>query len=80
MTAYLDDQRKWLSVVRLPAYAPDLNPVENVWGNIEGKELANLCTDDLGGMVTGVRDGFNRIHSQAQLLHSFLRHAGLSFD
>ena len=42
MTAFLDDQRKWLSVVRLPAYAPDMNPVESVWGNIQGKELANL--------------------------------------
>jgi hypothetical protein len=80
MTAYLDDQRKWLSVVRLPAYAPDKNPVERVWGNIQGKELANLCTDDLGGKVAGVRDGFMRIHSQKWLLHSFLKHAGLSFD
>lgn len=80
MTTYLDGQRKWLSVVRLPAYAPDMNPVESVWGNIQGKELANLCTDDLGGKVAGVRDGFIRIHSQKRLLHSFLKHAGLSFD
>jgi hypothetical protein len=80
MSAYLSEQRKWLSTVRFPGYAPDLNPVENVWGNIQSKELANLCTDDLGGMVAGVRDGFSRIHSQGQLPHSFLRHAGLSFD
>jgi hypothetical protein len=80
MTTYLNDQRKQLSVVRLPAYAPDLNPVESVWSNIQGQELANLCTDDLGGMVMGVCEGFDRIHSQRQLLHSFLRHAGLSFD
>jgi len=37
MTAYLDSQRKWLSVVRLPGYAPELNPVEGVWANIQGK-------------------------------------------
>jgi len=80
MTAYLNNQRKWLSLVRLPAYAPDMNPVESVWGNIQGKELANLCTEDLGGKVTGVRDGFIRIQSQKRLLHSFLKHAGLSFD
>lgn len=80
MTNYLDMQRKRLSVIRLPAYAPELNPVESVWSNIQSKELANLCTDDLGGMVEGVHKGFDRIHSQRQLLDSFLKHAGLSFD
>jgi hypothetical protein len=78
MSAYLQDQNKWLSVVQLPAYAPDLNPVESLWANIQAKELANLCTDDLGGMVDGVRDGFSRVHSQRTLYHSFLKHAGLS--
>lgn len=79
MSQYLKKQRKWLSVVRLPAYAPDINPVESVWGNISGQELANRCADDLDPMVKGVRDGFARIHSQKDLPFSFLRHAGLSF-
>lgn len=79
MSAYLNDQRRRMSMVRLPAYAPDLNPVESVWSNIKGKELANRCADNLGGMVAGVREGFERIHSQRTLLHSFLNHAGLSF-
>jgi hypothetical protein len=79
MTAFLEDQHRWLSVVRLPPYAPDLNPVESVWSNIQGKELANLSVDNLGGMVDGVRDGFQRIYSQRTLLNSFLHHAGISF-
>jgi transposase len=77
--AFLKEQRKWLSAVRLPAYAPDLNPVESVWSNIQGKELANLSVDNLGEMVAGVRDGFQRIHYQRTLLNSFLLHAGISF-
>ena len=81
MTSYLKQQDKWLTVVRLPAYAPELNPVESAWANIEGQELANRCADDLGGMVDGVRDGFSRIHSQSNSLpYSFLKHAGISFD
>ena len=79
MNQYLQNQVRWLTTVRLPAYAPDLNPVESLWGNIQGKELANRAVDDLGGMVQGVRDGFSRIHSQSGILHSFLKHAGLSF-
>jgi len=79
MSKYVQNQVRWLTTVRLPAYAPDLNPVESLWGNIQGKELANRSVDDLGGMVQGVRDGFSRIHSQSGILHSFLKHAGLSF-
>jgi hypothetical protein len=51
MNEHLRQHRKWLAAARLPAYAPDPNPVEFVWGNIQGKELASLCADDLGGMV-----------------------------
>ena len=31
MRAHLDAQRGWLTVERLPAYAPELNPVEGLW-------------------------------------------------
>ncbi len=78
MQRYLTKQKKWLRVVRLPAYAPDINPVEGVWANISGQELANRCADDLEPMVKGVRDGFTRINSSAELPFSFLKHAGLS--
>jgi transposase len=80
MSEYLQKQQKWLKVVRLPAYAPELNPVESLWANLSGQELANRCADDLAPMVKGVRDGFSRIHLQSELPFSFLRHAGLSFD
>ncbi len=32
MQAYLQAQRSWLTVERLPGYAPELNPAEFVWG------------------------------------------------
>jgi len=79
MQGYLGQQHRWLTVVRLPAYAPDLNPVEYVWGNIQGKELANLCSEDLSAMVTGVQQGFSRICRNKRLSYSFLKHAGISF-
>ena len=31
MRAHLDQQRDWLTVERLPAYAPELNPAEYLW-------------------------------------------------
>jgi transposase len=41
MQAFVRRQRGWLVVERLPGYAPELNPVEGVWSNLKGQELAN---------------------------------------
>jgi transposase len=30
----LNTQRSWLVVERLPAYAPELNPVEGLWSSL----------------------------------------------
>jgi len=42
MKAFLRAQRHWLVTERLPPYGHDLNPVEQVWGNLKNRELANL--------------------------------------
>lgn len=80
MREYLRGQKDWLQVVQLPGYAPDLNPVESLWGNIQRNELANRLVDDLGGVVQGIGSGFRRVISERHLLFSFLHHAGLFFD
>jgi hypothetical protein len=79
MKEYLLQQRPWLTVERLPGYAPDLNPVETLWGNIQGQELANRCAEDLREVGGAVRRGMGRVRKSAKLLFSFLKHAGLSF-
>ena len=43
MKAHLRRERRWLHVEPLPAYAPDLNPVETLWSKVKGRELVNLC-------------------------------------
>jgi transposase len=77
MQAFLKNQRTWLVVERLPAYAPDLNPVEQVWGNLKGSELANLCPDNIGEAEEIVDEGLCRIGNDTRLAFSFLRHCGL---
>src|ERR1035437_7304313 len=78
MQEYLLRQRGWLTVERLPGYAPDLNPIETMWGNIKGKELANRCAQDLVELDTAVRGGMSRVKQSRTLPFSFLKHAGLS--
>jgi hypothetical protein len=68
MQQYLSSQKR-LTAVRLPPYSPDLNPGEFAWGNIQTKELANLCSNNLGAMVSGVRKGFARVYKNKSLPH-----------
>jgi hypothetical protein len=44
---WLAHPHAWLQVEYLPAYAPDLNPVEGLWANLKGVELANRACGSL---------------------------------
>ena len=78
MKQHLESQRSWLQVEMLPGYSPDLNPVEDLWGNVKGQELANRRVEGLGEAETAVRNGMGRVR-QSELPFPFLHHAGLFF-
>ena len=76
MREYLAQQRPWLTVERLPAYAPELNPAEPLFGNVKGVDLANRC-GDLPQLCLALRHGMARVRRRRDLALAFLRHAGL---
>jgi transposase len=78
MGAWLGRQRSWLVVERLPGYAPELNPVEGLWSNLKGVELANLAADTVQEITAAAERGVQRIRATPHLAYSFLRHCGLS--
>jgi transposase len=43
VTEFIRAQRGRLAIERLPAYAPELNPVEYIWGYWKHHELPNFC-------------------------------------
>lgn len=43
--AHIRNQAAWLRVERLPAYAPELNPIEYLWACLKRKHLGNLGGD-----------------------------------
>lgn len=77
MRDYFAQQRRWLTVERLPAYAPDLNPAEPLFGNVKGSELANHG-GDLPLLAAALRSGMARVRRRPDLARAFLQHAGLS--
>jgi hypothetical protein len=78
MRAWLNRQRSWLVVERLPAYAPELNPVEGLWSSLKAVELANLTSPTLAEVIHQAHQGIERVRRTPHLAYSFLRHAGLS--
>ena len=79
MKEYLYSQRHWLRVERLPGYAPDLNPIEMLWGNVKGQELANRCSEDLDETLTAVESGMARVRKSRTLPFAFLKRTGIYF-
>jgi transposase len=80
MRAFLDSQHDWLTVERLPAYAPELNPVEYLWANLKDLELANRPTTTLAEVADATEQGIQRVCQHDSLVVGFLAHTGLSLD
>jgi putative transposase len=59
--------RPWLTVFRLPPYAPELNPVEAVWSHLK-RSLANLTKHNIGQLTTLVKTGSKRMQHRPGLL------------
>nr|WTB09096.1 transposase [Streptomyces antimycoticus] len=77
MRAWVAEQ-DWLTLERLPAYAPELNPVELLWSAIKTSELANLAGDHLADVADTAERAIHRVSSNEQLPWSFLTHTGLT--
>lgn len=67
----------WLSVEWLPAYAPDLNPVEALWSHAKYTALANFVPDDVDHLHDAVIEAVGDPHFNQPLLRSFFHAAKL---
>jgi hypothetical protein len=62
----------WLEVEYLPSYASELNPVEGLWANLKGCQLANRCCADRAELIATAQVGSIRARRDPELLRSFL--------
>ena len=74
---FVEQEAQWLTLIRLPAYAPELNPVEGMWAWSKGTAAANLCPDSLAPVRHQLRLGRRRLGRHPDLLQGFLHKAGL---
>ena len=74
---FVADQDGRLQLERLPAYAPELNPVEYLWGYWKQHELPNLCPKTFGELSHHARQALRRMRRRPTLVTAFWRQARL---
>ena len=67
----------WFEADWLPAYAPELNPVEMVWNHSKYGFLANFLPGDAQDLREAVTASLEGTTQQPSLLRSFFRYAAL---
>jgi transposase len=66
-----------LAVEQLPAYAPELNPVEYIWGYWKHHELPNFCPRDFIQLSCHARRALARMRRRPTLVMAFWEQAEL---
>ena len=79
MRAFTDAHADWLTVVRLPAYAPELNPTEGVWSHVK-RDRGNLAACDPDQLAATVKTLLKRIQYRPELIDGFPAQTGLTLD
>lgn len=70
--------RPWIRTEQFPAYAPELNPDEQVWQYGKYERMANFAPWTTDHLRRRIRAELSRLSRRPDLLASFIRHAGLS--
>jgi len=74
---YLQAHAERITLEWLPAYAPELNPVEYLWGHWKNHELPNLCPQDYLELGYHARAALRRMRRRPSLVAAFWRQAEL---
>jgi transposase len=75
--AFVADAGDSIQLEPLPAYAPDLNPVEWLWGHLKEVEMRNLTCGDLEELHLELHLALGRVRQKSRLIGSFFEGAGL---
>jgi transposase len=59
-----------ITLVPLPAYSPELNPVERVWLHLKARFLSHRLHADYDAIVTAACDAWNRLKAETGRLTS----------
>jgi hypothetical protein len=73
------ENKAWLRIYRLPAYAPELNPVEGIWSLLK-RAIANFAAADLAALARIVKRKLKKIQYRPHLITGCLTGTGLTIE
>ncbi len=79
MGRFVSSHPDWLTEVRLPACAPELNAAESAWANMKNG-LGNLAARDVDQLAAIVKNRLKRIQNRPALIDGFLAQTGLTLE
>lgn len=74
---FVADQGDRLRLEFLPAYAPELNPAEHIFGHLKLHEIPNLCPRGLWELSDAARRALRRMRRRPTLVAAFWKQAEL---
>lgn len=75
---YVDSLEGQIQLERLPAYAPEINPAEYVFGYAKQRELANLCVDTIEEVRAYATRRLKSMQRRPKLIRAFWQQAELA--
>jgi len=69
-----------ISLLRLPPYAPELNPVENVWEYLRANKLSMLVWDSYDAILEACRDAWNWLIADPKRVASITQRPWVSVE
>lgn len=72
------DTHDWITCYFLPAYAPDLNPVEGIWSLLRRSSQTNTAFTDPDHLISTLRNGLRQIQYRSNLINGCLAETGLT--
>ena len=74
---FIKTQHAWLTVERMPTYAPELNPPEYLWAAMKAKDMGNTYAQTPSDIERSIRRGLRRVRRNPMLLRGCLKASGL---
>lgn len=74
---FVDSSGGRLQIERLPAYAPEMNPAEYIWGYLKTHEIPNLCPDHFAELGAAAKGALRRMRRRKPLITAFWQQAEL---
>ena len=74
---HVEAQRGAIALEFLPAYAPEMNPVECVWGYLKHHAMPNYCAQGLGDLAVRARRHLCSMQRRPTLVRAFWQQAEL---